>query len=40
MAFRNYTALVNPSGKPVKSIFNAVEMPGGWGGLSFSGCGT
>ncbi len=39
MAFRNYTALVNPSGKPVKSIFNAVEMPGGWGGLSFSGCG-
>ncbi|MCG2827655.1 methanogenesis marker 16 metalloprotein [Methanothermobacter sp. K4] len=39
MAFRNYTAIVNPSDKPAKSIFNAFEMPPHCGGLSFSGCG-
>ncbi|MDI6819125.1 MAG: methanogenesis marker 16 metalloprotein [Methanothermobacter thermautotrophicus] len=39
MAFRNYTALVNPGETPVKSIFNALEMPENCGGLSFSGCG-
>jgi len=39
MAFRNYTAIVNPSDKPVISIFNAFEMPPHCGGLSFSGCG-
>ncbi|MGC9517570.1 MAG: methanogenesis marker 16 metalloprotein [Methanomicrobiales archaeon] len=39
MAFKNYTAFVNPSNKSVKSIFNAIEMEGPFKGISFSGCG-
>jgi len=39
LAFKNYTAFINPSEKSVKSIFNAIEMEGSYKGLSFSGCG-
>jgi putative methanogenesis marker 16 metalloprotein len=39
MAFKNYTAFVNPDSKPVSSIFNAIEMEGPFKGISFSGCG-
>lgn len=39
LAFKNYTAFINPSKKPVASIFHAIEMEGPYKGLSFSGCG-
>lgn len=39
LAFKNYTAFVNPSNESVASIFNAVNMEGPFKGLSFSGCG-
>ncbi|MGZ7107992.1 MAG: homocysteine biosynthesis protein, partial [Methanobacterium sp.] len=39
LAFKNYTAFINPSAKPVASIFHAIEMEGPYKGLSFSGCG-
>lgn len=39
LAFKNYTAFVNPSMESVASIFNAVDMEGPFKGLSFSGCG-
>lgn len=39
LAFKNYTAFLNPSAEPVSSIFNAVKMEGPFKGLSFSGCG-
>ncbi|HTX61942.1 MAG TPA: methanogenesis marker 16 metalloprotein [Methanobacterium sp.] len=39
LAFKNYTAFVNPSNESVASIFNAVNMEGPFQGLSFSGCG-
>jgi len=39
LAFKNYTAFVNPSLESVASIFNAVNMEGPFKGLSFSGCG-
>ena len=39
LAFKNYTAFINPSNEPVASIFNAIEMGGSYEGLSFSGCG-
>ncbi len=39
MAFRNYTAFVNPHSEPVSSIFHAIDMEGPFKGLSFSGCG-
>ncbi len=39
LAFKNYTAFVNPSEESVASIFNAVNMEGPYKGLSFSGCG-
>lgn len=39
LAFKNYTAFVNPSLESVASIFNAANMEGPFKGLSFSGCG-
>ncbi len=39
LAFKNYTAFINPSKKSVASIFHAIEMEGPYKGLSFSGCG-
>lgn len=39
MAFRNYTAFVNPKNDIVNSIFNGIPMEGGLDQLSFSGCG-
>ncbi len=39
LAFKNYTAFLNPNNEPVASIFNAIEMEGPYRGLSFSGCG-
>lgn len=39
LAFKNYTAFVNPSHESVKSIFHAINMGGPFQGLSFSGCG-
>lgn len=39
LAFKNYTAFVNPSHESVASIFNAINMEGPFQGLSFSGCG-
>jgi len=39
LAFKNYTAFLNPSNEPVASIFHAIEMEGPYRGLSFSGCG-
>ncbi|MGZ7108439.1 MAG: methanogenesis marker 16 metalloprotein [Methanobacterium sp.] len=39
LAFKNYTAFINPSAKPVSSIFHAIEMDGPYKGISFSGCG-
>lgn len=39
LAFKNYTAFVNPTGESVASIFHAIEMEGPYRGLSFSGCG-
>ncbi|MGB9937643.1 MAG: methanogenesis marker 16 metalloprotein [Methanobacterium sp.] len=39
LAFKNYTAFINPSEESVASIFNAINMEGPYKGLSFSGCG-
>lgn len=39
LAFKNYTAFVNPSQESVASIFHAINMEGPFQGLSFSGCG-
>lgn len=39
MAFKNYTAFVNPSAEPVSSIFSAIPLEGNLKGLTFSGCG-
>jgi len=39
LAFKNYTAFINPSEESVASIFHAIEMEGPYKGLSFSGCG-
>ncbi len=39
LAFKNYTAFLNPVEEPVASIFHAIEMEGPFKGLSFSGCG-
>jgi putative methanogenesis marker 16 metalloprotein len=39
LAFKNYTAFVNPSNESVASIFHAINMEGPFKGLSFSGCG-
>ncbi|MBM4241664.1 MAG: methanogenesis marker 16 metalloprotein, partial [Euryarchaeota archaeon] len=39
MAFKNYTAFLNPTDKPVSSIFHAIEMEGPSNGISVSGCG-
>jgi putative methanogenesis marker 16 metalloprotein len=39
MAFKNYTAFVNPNPESVSSIFHAIDMDGPFKGLSFSGCG-
>jgi putative methanogenesis marker 16 metalloprotein len=39
LAFKNYTAFVNPSHESVSSIFHAINMEGPFQGLSFSGCG-
>lgn len=39
MAFRNYTAFVNPENDIVNSIFNGIPMKGGLDQFSFSGCG-
>lgn len=39
MAFKNYTAFINPSSDSVSSIFNAIPMEGNFKSFSFSGCG-
>jgi len=39
MAFKNYTAFLNPNSEPISSIFHAIDMEGPFKGLSFSGCG-
>lgn len=39
MAFKNYTAFINPSEGPVSSIFSAIPLEGNLSGLTFSGCG-
>lgn len=39
MAFRNYTAFVNPEKDVVGSIFNAIPMEGTLDQFTFSGCG-
>lgn len=39
MAFKNYTAFINPSNNQVSSIFNAIPMEGNFKSFSFSGCG-
>jgi L-aspartate semialdehyde sulfurtransferase len=39
MAFKNYTAFVNPTEEPISSIFHAIDMKGPYKSLSFSGCG-
>lgn len=39
MAFKNYTAFVNPNSESISSIFHAIDMEGPFKGLSFSGCG-
>lgn len=39
LAFKNYTAFINPSNESIASIFNAINMEGPHTGLSFSGCG-
>jgi L-aspartate semialdehyde sulfurtransferase len=38
-AFKNYSAFINPTDRPVSSIFHAIKMDGPFIGLSFSGCG-
>ncbi|WP_263640875.1 homocysteine biosynthesis protein [Methanobrevibacter arboriphilus] len=39
MAFKNYTAFINPSNNQISSIFNAIPMEGNFKSFSFSGCG-
>ncbi len=39
LAFKNYTAFVNPSKEAISSIFHAIDMEGPYRGISFSGCG-
>ncbi len=39
MVFKNYNSFVNPSAKPVSSIFSAISLEGNLSGLTFSGCG-
>jgi len=39
LAFKNYTAFVNPTSESVSSIFHAIEMEGPYKGISVSGCG-
>ena len=39
MAFKNYTAFINPSNESVSSIFSAIPLEGNLSGLTFSGCG-
>ena len=39
MAFKNYNSFVNPSAKPVSSIFSAIPLEGNLSGFTFSGCG-
>lgn len=39
MAFRNYTAFINPKNDTVNSIFNGIPMKGTLDQFSFSGCG-
>jgi len=39
MAFRNYTAFVNPKNDTVNSIFNGIPMKGSLDQFTFSGCG-
>lgn len=39
MAFRNYTAFVNPENDTVNSIFNGIPMKGTLDQFTFSGCG-
>lgn len=39
MAFRNYTAFINPENDIVNSIFNGIPMKGSLDQFSFSGCG-
>ncbi len=39
MAFKNYTAFLNPSNEAVSSIFCGIPLEGNYEGLTFSGCG-
>ncbi len=39
MAFKNYNSFVNPSNKPVSSIFSAIPLEGNLSAFTFSGCG-
>ncbi|MDR2830470.1 MAG: methanogenesis marker 16 metalloprotein [Methanobrevibacter sp.] len=39
MAFKNYTAFINPKNDVVNSIFNGIPMKGGFDQFTFSGCG-
>ena len=39
LAFKNYNSFVNPTDKPVSSIFNAIDLEGPFKGFTFSGCG-
>ncbi|MBO6274089.1 MAG: methanogenesis marker 16 metalloprotein [Methanobrevibacter sp.] len=39
MAFKNYTAFINPNSEAVSSIFAATPLEGNLSGLTFSGCG-
>ncbi|MDR3223800.1 MAG: methanogenesis marker 16 metalloprotein [Methanobrevibacter sp.] len=39
MAFKNYTAFINPKNDVVNSIFNGIPTKGSYNQLTFSGCG-
>lgn len=39
LAFKNYNSFVNPTDKPVSSIFHAIDLEGPFKGFTFSGCG-
>ena len=39
MAFKNYTAFINPNDYSIPSIFAATPLEGNLSGLTFSGCG-
>ncbi|MDR1820419.1 MAG: methanogenesis marker 16 metalloprotein [Methanobrevibacter sp.] len=39
MAFKNYTAFINPENDVVNSIFNGIPMKGSFDQFTFSGCG-